>query len=178
LARVGDAGLGVRVAPGRRDLGKGRVVVVGVCVTGAVARDERQRLDVDRLVGVAVRVFRANDDRRGRTVGNARAVVYAEPARHQRRVAYGLHRDLFAELGPRIAGAVVVVLPRDAGEHLAHLRLVEAVLLAVAGRAHREHRGGRERAARAVGRRLGGADEALVPAVLHLLDADRHRDVV
>ena len=164
--------------PGRRDLGERRVVVLRVGVARAVAGDERQRLDVDRLVGVLQRVLGPHDDRGGRTVGDTGAVVHAEPTGHERRVADGLHRDFLAELRPRVAGAVVVVLPRDAGEHLAHLRLVEAVLLAVAGRAHREHRGRGERAAGAVGRRLGRADEALVAAVLDLLDADRHRDVV
>ena len=178
LARVGDAGLRVRVASGRRDLGERRVVVVGVGVARAVAGDERQRLDVDRLVRVLLRVFGPHDDRGGRAVGHARAVVHAEPAGHERRVADRLHRDFFAELRTRVAGAVVVVLPRDAGEHLAHLLVVDAVLLAVAGRAHREHRGRGERAAGAVGRCLGRADEALVAAVLDLLDADRHRDVV
>ena len=66
-----------------------------------------------------------------------------------------------------------MVLPRDAREDLAHLLLVDPVLLAVTGRAHREHRGRGERAAGAVGRRLGRTDEALVAAVLDLLDTDR-----
>ena len=41
--------------------------------------------------------------------------------------------DFLAELGPAVAGTVVVVLPRDPGQHLLHLVLVDAVLLGVGG---------------------------------------------
>ena len=177
-ARVGDARLRIRVLRGCVDLGEPRVVVRGIGVARAVAGDERQRLDVERLVGEAVRVLGPHDDRRRRAVGDTRAVVEAEPAGHERRVADRLQRDLAPELRARVAGAVVVVLPRDAGEHVAHLLVAHAVALAVRGRAHREHRRRGERAAGAVAGRLGRADEPLVAAVLDLLDADRHRDVV
>ena len=156
LARVGDAGLRVRVAPRSRRSRGTSCSRSRVGVARAVAGDERQRLDVDRLVGVLVRVLGPHDDRGGRAVGDARAVEHAEPAGHQRRVADRLHRDLLAELRARVARAVVVVLPRDAREHLAHLRRRRRrTSCRRPARAHREHRGRGERAAGAVGRRRG-----------------------
>ena len=92
-------------------------------------------------------------------------------------VADRLDRHLAPELRTRVAGAVVVVLPRDVRHRLAQLVGVDAVLVGVRGRDHREHRRRGERAAGAVVRRRDRV-EALVAAVLHLLDADRHRDVV
>ena len=101
------------------DLGEVGVVVLGVDEPGAVAGDERQRLHVERPVGVAVRVLGPDDDRRRGAVGDARAVEDAERARHPRRRADLLHAHLAPELRPRVLGAVGVVLPRDAGQHLA-----------------------------------------------------------
>src|SRR5581483_7560057 len=95
------------------------------------AGDERQRLHVQRLVGVAEGTLGAADDRRGRTVAHTAAVEHAELAGDQRAGSDGLLRDLLAELGTRVDGTVAVVLPRDTREHVLHLRLAHAVLVAV-----------------------------------------------
>ena len=89
----------------------------------------------------------------------------------------GLDRHFLAELRLRVLGAVLVVLPGDAREHLLQLRLVDAVLLGVRGREQRERRGRRHAGERAVVRRVRH-DEARVARVLQLLDADRHHQVV
>lgn len=70
-----------------------------------------------------------------------------------------------------------MVFHRDRRQDLAHRFVVHAVLLRVGGRHHREHGGRGQSARRPVVRRIHGV-EALIPAVLDLLGADGHRDVV
>src|SRR5581483_5473735 len=102
---------------------------------------------------------------------------HAEATRDGRRRADRLRADLAAELRTRVAGAVEVVLAGDVGQGLAHLVVADAELLGVRRRHHAEHGRGREGAAGPVAGRVVGV-EPLVPAVLHLLDADGHGDVV
>ena len=125
-----------------------------------------------------MRVLGPHDDRRGGSVGHARAVVHTEAAGQERRATDGLHRHFTLELSARVARAVVMVLPRDARQHFTHLLVAEPVLLAVTRCAHREHGRGGKGASRPVAGCLGRADESLIAAVLDLLDADRHRGVV
>jgi hypothetical protein len=129
------------------------------------------------VVGVAVGVLGPHDDRRRRPVGHARAVEHRQVAGDCGHGADLLDRHLATELGPLVAGAVVVVLRGDAGQHAAQLAAVDAVAVGVGRGDHREHGGGGEGAVRAV-RRDGKGVEALVARVLHLLDADGHGHVV
>ena len=59
---IGNARLGIGIDRACSDLGEGRVVVVRVGESAAVASDERKRLHVDRLVGVLMRIFSATHD--------------------------------------------------------------------------------------------------------------------
>src|SRR5205807_1796698 len=85
---------------------------------------------------------------------------------------------LALELGAGVAGSVVVVLGRDVDEHVAQLVLVDAVLLGVGGHDHAVHGGRRQGAVGAVGGHLPRPHRPLVPAVLDLLHAHGHGDVV
>ena len=100
-----------------------------------------------------------------------------ERARHDRRAGDRLLGHFLAELGARVQCTVLVVLPRDAGDHFLELGLVDAELLGVGRRQQAE--GGRrgERGARAVAD-AAAAGQAGVAGVLQLLDADGHGDVV
>ena len=176
-ARVGDAGLGVRVLGGPLALVEVRVVVVRVQQAGRVAGDEAQRLHVERLVGVVVRVLGAHDDGARRAVGDAGAVEHRQHPRDGGHGADGVDVHLAAELRPRVLGAVGVVLAGDAGQHPTQLGRIDAVLLGVGGGDEREH--GR-RGEGPVGAVVGDGErvEALVARVLDLLDADRGGHVV
>ena len=94
---------------------------------------------------------------------------------HRRRLQHVVDRDLVLEVRVRIARAVVVVLDRDRGEHLAR----RAELVHVAGRERREQhrRGLAPREDRVAG---GGAREQAFfgRLVAHLLDTDHEHDVV
>jgi len=176
-AGIADAGLAVGVLGAAHDLGEGRVVIAGVQRAFGGARRERQRLHVDRAVGVAMGVFGSDDERGRRPVGDARAVEDPHWAGDQRRAGDRLPGHLLAELRPRVLGPVDVVLPGDARHDLLHDVLVDPVLLAVGGRQQREHRRGGEVGVGAV---AGHArqHQARVARVLELLDTDRHHDVV
>src|SRR5215470_8413920 len=98
LARILDPGLRVRVRGGGNDLVERRVVVVGVDRAGGGPRDEGQRLDVQRLVRVAMRVLRADDDGGGRAIAYAGAVEDAQGARDERRARDRVLGHFLAEL--------------------------------------------------------------------------------
>src|SRR5262249_39018925 len=136
------------------DLGEGREVVVLAVVALGRPGGERERLDEDRILRVLVRVLGATEERGGRAVAHARAVEDAEHAGDRRRLRDSLDRHFLPELRLRVLGAVLVVLPGDAGKHLLQLGFVDAVLLGVRGREQRE--GGRRRhvGERAVVRRV------------------------
>ena len=151
-----DAGLLVRVGGRAHDLDERRVVVGRVDRTGGGAGDERQRLHVERVVAVLVRVFGTDDQRSSRAVAHARAVEDAELAGDERRVADDVLRHFLLELRTGVERAVLVVLPRDAGEDVLHLRLVDAVLVRVRGSEEGERRGRGHRRQRC--RRSGGAE--------------------
>src|SRR5262249_26797566 len=85
LARILDPRLSVGVRGGGDDLVERRVVVVGVDRAGRGPRDEGQRLDVQRLVRVAMRVLRADDDGGRRAIAHTGAVENAQRARDERR---------------------------------------------------------------------------------------------
>src|SRR5439155_23616543 len=175
--RVLDAGLLVRIARARDDLREGREVVVLAVETLRRPGSEGERLDEDRMPRVPVRVLGTTGDGCRRAVAPARAVEDAEHARDRGRLADRLDRHLLAELRLRVLGAVLVVLPGDAGEHLLQLILLDAVLPRVGGGEERE------------GRRRGHAGERAVvgrvrhhepreAGVLQLLDPDGHDEVV
>ena len=115
-AGIGDPGLGVGVGRGLRAIsGKVRVVVGRVDEAGLRCRPRsRERLHVQRLVGVPVGVLGPAHDGRRRTVGDAGAVEDRELTGDGGHGADLLDADLPPELGPRVAGAVVVVLRGDA----------------------------------------------------------------
>ena len=176
-ARIGDAGLLVRLACRRLHLTERGVVVGAVERTGGRARGEAERLDVQRVVAVLVRVLGPHQHRGGRAVAHARAVEDAQRPGDQRRAGDGLLGHFLAELRPRVQRAVAVVLPRNAGEDLLHGVLVEPVLVGV-GRCQQAERGRcRDGGVGAVAGRAG-AGETRVARVLQLLHADGHHHVV
>jgi hypothetical protein len=176
-AGIGDPRL--RVGVGRRPshLGEVGVVVGGIEVARLRPGHEAEALHVQRLVGVAVGVLGPADDGGSRPVGHTRAVEDRELAGHGRHGTDLLGAGLPAELGPLVAGAVVVVLLGDLGHDHAQLVGVDPVALGVGGQDHGVHGRRGEGPTGAVG---GGlvARQALVTAVLHLLDADGHGHVV
>ncbi len=176
-ARVGDAGLAVGLLRGEHHLGERRVVVVGVAHTAAVPDDERECLHVERVLGVAVGVLGPDDHGGGRAVGDPGAVEHRElpgDARHREQL---LDTHLLAELRPRIARAVGVVLRGDARQCLLHLVHLDAVALGVGGDDHGVHGGGRDGAVRPVARH-GERVGALEARVLELLHSEGHRHVI
>ena len=176
-AGVGDPGLGVGVGGGLGALREVGVVVGGVEVAGLGPGHEAEALHVQRLVGVAVGVLGPADDGGGGAVGHARAVEDRELAGDGGHGADLLGAGLPPELGPLVAGAVVVVLLGDLGHDHAQLVGVDAVALGVGGQVHGVHGRRGERPAGAVGGRVV-ARQALVAAVLHLLHTDGHGHVV
>src|SRR5947207_951738 len=102
---------------------------------------ERQRHPVRGVVGVAMPVLGPHDDGRGRAVADAGAIEDAEGAGHDGRAGDRLLRHFLAELRTRVERAVLVILPRDARDHVLELGLVDAELPGVGGRQQAE--GGR-----------------------------------
>ena len=72
-------------------------------------------------------------DRRGRSVGDAGTVEHAELAGDAGHRQQLIDRHRSTELGPLVAGAVGVVLRRDAGHHLLDLADLEPLFSAYAG---------------------------------------------
>ena len=173
---VGDAGLGIRVCCARSNLVEGGVVVVGIDRTSRWTGGERQGLYVQRVIGVLVRVFGAAENCCRRTVADPGAVIDAKVSCDQRCVANLFHADFLLELSTRVAGTVVVVLPRDAGHNLFHLLAVHAVLVGVRRSQERERSGRRERGLGAVIRKRR-TDEARHAIVFELFDANGHDHV-
>src|SRR5437773_3741933 len=182
VVHLGHADLGARVLHARLlvgvpragdHLGEGREVVVLAVVALRRPRREGERLDEYRILRVAVRVLGPAEDRRRRAVAHAGAVEDAEHAGDRGRLADGLDRHLFAELGLRVLRSVLVVLPRDAGEDLLERALLDAVLLGIRrGEQGERGRRGHVRERAVVGRVR--ADQPRDARVLELLDADRH----
>jgi len=178
FARVRDAGLRVGVAARRVDLGEGGVVVRRVGVARAIPCDQRQRFDVERLICVVVRVLGAHHDGGGRTVGDAGTVR----TRRARRPSTAPRR-WFPSRPSRlncarwVASTVVVFFHAMRARTSRTCSSSSRTSARMPVRTSR-HRGRGQRAGGPVRRALRGTDEALVAAVLHLLDTDRHRAVV
>ena len=107
------------------------------------------RAQVDRRVGVAVRVLGPAQDHRGRTFVGAAEHVLRERVVQHRRAEDLLLGERLAPEGVRVQRAVAVVLGRDLGERLVRDPVVVHVLVDL----HPEELGGHELADLAVPRR-------------------------
>jgi len=105
-------------------------------VSGGVG-DHRLPDDLDRALAEPVLVYEAlrGDDRRRRPVGGGGALEPGERVVDQLRVLDLLQRVLLLELGVRVAGRVLVVLPADPGVVVG----LGAVALHVLAAGHPEH---------------------------------------